>query len=139
MELLLNILWLALAVPAVWIWRRKPAHASGPQWFGRWRPFLLLGCALLLLFPVVSATDDLHAMRPEMEESNASKRLLKQAGGSKSSVWTHLTGTFLAESVALPIGPENQLSGLVFIASVPSPEPAVLDQKDSRAPPAISL
>jgi len=139
MELLLNILWLALALPAVWIWQRIPAHASSPQWFGRWRPFLLLGCALVLLFPVVSATDDLHAMRPEMEESNASKRLLKQAAGSRSSVWTHLTGTFLVESGALPIGPDNQLSGLVFVAAAPSPEPAVFSQKNSRAPPAPGL
>jgi hypothetical protein len=139
MELLLNILWLSLTLPAVWIWRRKPAHASSPQRFGRWRPFLLLGCALVLLFPVVSATDDLHAMRPEMEESNASKRLLKQAGGSKSSGWTHLAGSFLAESAALPIGPENQFSGLVFVGSAPSPEPAAFNPKDSRAPPATSL
>lgn len=139
MELLLNILWLSLTLPAVWIWRQKPAHATSPQRFGRWRPFLLLGCALVLLFPVVSATDDLHAMRPEMEESNASKRLLKQASGAKTSGWTHPTGSALAESVAPPIGPDNQLSGLVFVAAAPSPEPAAFNQKDSRAPPATSL
>jgi hypothetical protein len=139
MELLLNILWLALAVPAVWIWRREPAHASGPQRFGRGRPFLLLGCALVLLFPVVSATDDLHAMRSEMEESNASKRVLKQASGTKTTVWTHPTGTFLSESVTLPIGRDNQLCGIVCVAPASSPEPAIFSQKNSRAPPAISL
>jgi len=28
-----------------------------------------LGCVLILLFPVVSATDDLQAMQPDMEEA----------------------------------------------------------------------
>ncbi|HYA23235.1 MAG TPA: hypothetical protein VEF05_03690 [Terriglobales bacterium] len=139
MELLLNILWLALAVPAVWIWRRKPAQASSPRRFVHWRPYVLLGCALILLFPVVSATDDLHAMRPEMEESNASKRVLKQAGGAKTSAWTHPTGAFLSESVAVPVGRDDQLRGLVCVPSTPSPELATFNQKDSRAPPATSL
>jgi hypothetical protein len=40
---------------------------------------------LMLLFPVVSATDDLHAMRPEIEESNRSKHISRQAGDSSSS------------------------------------------------------
>lgn len=139
MELLLNIVWLALAVPALWIWRRKPAHTSTPQRFGRGRPYLLLGCALVLLFPVVSATDDLHAMRPEMEESNASKRLLKHAGASKTSAWTHLTGSFLPETAATQLGRDDQFCGAVFGASLPLLECPTFSQKDSRAPPSTIL
>jgi hypothetical protein len=41
-----------------------------------------LGCALILLFPVISATDDLHAMRVEMDES--SKRNVRHAFNDKS-------------------------------------------------------
>jgi len=139
MELLLNIIWLALTVPAFWIWRWKPALANSPQRFGRWRPYLLLGCALVLLFPVVSATDDLNAMRPEMEESSASKRLLKQAGAAKTMVWTHLTGSFLPETAALPSGHEDQFCGIVSGAVVPALECPAFDPKDSRAPPATIL
>jgi len=81
MELLLNLAWLLLAMPAYWLWRRtdqQPARSS-------LQCLLTLGCALVLLFPVVSATDDLHAMRPEMEESSPTKRALKHTGGDKVS------------------------------------------------------
>jgi hypothetical protein len=138
MELLLNILWLALAVPAIWVWRRRPAYAA-TAWFGSWRPVLLLGCALILLFPVISATDDLHAMRPEMEESSASKRLLKQAGSAKASAWTHSTSTFLVESPAESSCRDNRVCGLSWIPSARSPKPVIFSRKDSRAPPAMSL
>lgn len=40
---------------------------------------------LVVLFPVISATDDLHAMRTEMEESPAGKRSVCQKSGEKSS------------------------------------------------------
>lgn len=139
MELLLNIIWLALTVPAFWIWRRKPAHADSRQRFGRWRPYLLLGCALVLLFPVVSATDDLNAMRPEMEESNASKRLLKQAGATKTTVSTHLTGSFLLETAVLPLGHDDQFCSIVFGTVVPVRKCFACDRKASRAPPAAIL
>ena len=68
MELTLNLLWLLLAVPAIWIWR-GPRTDSAPDLGQSMRRLLLLGCVLIVLFPVVSATDDLQAMRPEMEES----------------------------------------------------------------------
>lgn len=77
MELLLNLTWLLLGVPACWLWRRTDRRAGSLQCL------LTLACALVLLFPVVSATDDLHAMRPEMEESSPTKRALKQGSGEK--------------------------------------------------------
>jgi len=40
---------------------------------------------LVILFPVISATDDLRAMRTEMEESPAGKRSVCQKSGEKSS------------------------------------------------------
>ena len=138
MELLLNIVWVALALPAVWMWQRMPARPKQPLRFGRWHPFLLLGCALVLLFPVVSATDDLQAMRPEMEESSSS-RVFKQSVGTKSSAWTHLTGSLPSQLIALSLSRNDDLCGMVFFASAPLPEPAFFGPKTSRAPPADSL
>src|SRR3984957_11434385 len=88
MELLLNLAWILLAVPAYWLWRRdlgaRPARrVSGLQCL------LALGCALVLLFPVISATDKLHAMRAEMEDSAISKRAVRQAGSEKASGWVN--------------------------------------------------
>ena len=75
MELFLNLCWLALLLPAYSLWRRR-------TWSGRSRHASLvfictLGCVLVLLFPVISASDDLHAIGQEMEES---KRTLHHGG-----------------------------------------------------------
>ena len=79
MELLLNLLWLLLVMPAVWIWRRQCGN------LGSLRCLLVLGCGAFLLFPVVSATDDLQAMRPEIVESGPLKSTLKQGTAEKSA------------------------------------------------------
>ena len=85
MELLLNLAWLLLALPAFWLWRgsrtARAAASSAPL-----QCLLALACMLVILFPVVSATDDLRAMRTEMEESPASKRAIRQASHDKTSV-----------------------------------------------------
>jgi len=83
MELLLNLAWLLLAVPAYWLWRGSCAQRK----FSSLQCLLALGCMLVILFPVISATDDLRAMRTEMEESPVSKRTLRQASGDKG-VWS---------------------------------------------------
>jgi hypothetical protein len=83
MELLLNLVWLLLALPAWWLWRGRRSAGN----FSSWQCLLALGCLLVILFPVVSATDDLRAMRAEMEESPASKRSVRQAANDKPSVW----------------------------------------------------
>src|SRR5450755_742549 len=83
MELLLNLAWLLLAVPACWVWcDRKPSREVSSL-----HCLLALGCMLVVLFPVVSATDDLRAMRAEMEESQDGKRSIRQAGNAKLSAW----------------------------------------------------
>jgi hypothetical protein len=61
MELVLNILWvlIALASFGLWrtVWRRQPRHAHhGP--LEEWTAF---ACVLIFLFFAVSLSDDLHA------------------------------------------------------------------------------
>ena len=86
MELLLNLAWLLLALPAFWLWGTTRSIPRGRK-FSALQCLLALGCMLVILFPVVSATDDLHAMRSEMEESPASKRAIRHASQDKTSVW----------------------------------------------------
>src|ERR1700693_1840833 len=86
MELLLNLTWLLLALPAFWLWRRSGGSRS-VRGVTSLQCLLALGCALVLLFPVISASDDLHAMRAEMEDSSVSKRTVRQAGSDKNSAW----------------------------------------------------
>jgi hypothetical protein len=84
-ELLLNLAWLLLAIPAYLLWRNS-TPGNRRHRFSSLQCLLALGCALVLLFPVISATDDLHAMRAEMEESPASKRNILHASAEKNPV-----------------------------------------------------
>src|SRR5277367_2491761 len=88
MELLLNLAWMLLALPAYWLWRR----GAGSRGVSALQGLLALGCVLVLLFPVISASDDLHAMRAEMEDSSISKRTVRQASGDKHSACNRLQG-----------------------------------------------
>lgn len=83
MELALNLAWLLLALPAYWLWRRS----RGTRGMTSLQCLLALGCALVLLFPVISATDDLHAMRAELEDAATSKRTVRQAGSDRNAGW----------------------------------------------------
>jgi hypothetical protein len=85
MELLLNLAWLLLALPAWWMWR-SGGHAHNK--FSSQQRLLTLGCLLVVLFPVISATDDLHVMRAEIEESPAGKRDFRSFTGEKASPWS---------------------------------------------------
>ena len=132
MELLLNILWLMLALPAVLVWRRESASAQGAG--KRCRSFVLLGCLLALLFPVVSATDDLHPVSAELEESGPFKRIVKQSPGVKTPAWSY-DGGGAARLDVVSSQQENKAFGAV------SEDPPVLPRQspvrtiDGRAPP----
>lgn len=84
MELLLNLAWLLLALPAYWLWRDCRASQSRKRFSSR-QCLLALGCALVVLFPVISATDDLHALCAAVEESPISKRGVRQASSEKAA------------------------------------------------------
>lgn len=71
MELLLNLIWIALAIGSFVIFTRR--HQSTGDGSVDWRSRLALACVLLLLFPVISASDDLHPTQALMEE--ATKRI----------------------------------------------------------------
>jgi hypothetical protein len=84
MELLLNLAWLLLALPAYWLWHDSRIVPAARK-FTALQCLLALGCMLVVLFPVVSATDDLRAMRAEMEESPTNKRSIGQSGSQNPS------------------------------------------------------
>lgn len=72
-ELFLNALWLAiaLAATALWLTSRTTARTRRKTVAGA----VALACIAILLFPVISATDDLHAMQAAAEEPNTGKKL----------------------------------------------------------------
>ena len=72
MELFLNLCWLTLLLPAYLLWRQRVS--SEPWTRASFVIICTLGCALVLLFPVISASDDLHAIGQAIEESERSFR-----------------------------------------------------------------
>jgi len=78
MELLLNLIWTALALSVLFAYvstRRSSALiARVPCMKG----LLALACGLVLLFPIISASDDLHPVQAVMED--ASKRVQQAVG-----------------------------------------------------------
>lgn len=73
MELLLNLIWISLA-PVAFFWFLRGRRVSGQlDRVPYHKPLVALFCVLVLLFPVVSASDDLHPTQVILEE--ASKRV----------------------------------------------------------------
>jgi hypothetical protein len=134
MELLLNLAWLLLALPAYWLWRRSAGSRLARE-VNSLQCLLALGCTLVLLFPVISASDDLHTMRAEMEDSSVSKRTVRQAGSDKNSAWINrLQGppAMLASAVRL-LTPEVGLLEVSVTRGSPLASPCIF--RGGRAPP----
>jgi len=133
MELLLNLAWLLLALPAFWLWCKR--HST--RRFSSLQALLALTCLLVILFPIVSATDDLRAMRAEMEELPVSKRALRQASTERSSLSAMRTPAVTVSCFAL----SRSLSEfwLQFDAPVASSLAGSHAEHPSRAPPAALL
>jgi hypothetical protein len=137
MELLLNLLWLALALPAVLIWRHDLASTRSPGRFCRFRSLVLLSCLLALLFPIVSATDDLHPIRAEIEESSPSKRVVKQSAGSQFPVWNHAGAPPAQLLQVAEFRNKSEMLGLVSTYLPDIPERVSASTIDGRAPPIL--
>jgi len=134
MELFLNLCWLSLLLPAFLLWRQRAGSDRARRGLAL-RPIVFLGalgCALILLFPVISASDDLHAMRPEMEESERACRDANRCAGTVHALH-HASQTVLPASAYL-IQEFAQIGAVLPFAPQPiaifsTPAPA------GRAPP----
>jgi hypothetical protein len=135
MELLLNLAWLLLALPAFWLWRgRKSARG-----FSSLQCLLVLGCLLVILFPVISATDDLCAMKTEMEESQPSKRAFRIAGGDKAGLWNTAVDNPATVSSSTQLYCASDESWRLISSPCLITPLAPVFERPSRAPPASFL
>jgi hypothetical protein len=135
MELLLNLLWLTLVVPAFLIWRRHSRAEKSFLCKSSFRGILLLGCLLVFLFPVVSATDDLHPLHNEIEESNPSRRTVKQAQTSQAPDWSGFGSPPASLVEIASFRPESSICGSVTDHLPVLPVPVFSGIRSCRAPP----
>jgi hypothetical protein len=139
METFLNLVWLAVTVAAVWLWRYRWTESRQHPTHSRRMEVIAIICVLALLFPVISLTDDLH---PDMVPADtvSSKRnhaLLvahgSQAGHSKSFLNAH---SFFAILSLAPSQFEFAFAGLVPSGEVP-PSHFLSAPGSGRSPPSL--
>jgi hypothetical protein len=131
MELLLNLCWLTLLLPAYTLWRQRISSSRSAR--GSLIFVCTLGCVLVLLFPVISASDDLHAIGQAMEESKHSLRHGGHCACSLHSV-THSSQLALPASASAKVAFEQ--IGTVLSFSPYSLATFFASRPNGRAPPA---
>ena len=119
MELLLNLLWVATALAAFSVFMRKDTATCQLPEVPYRKALLALACVLVLLFPFVSASDDLHPTQAVLED--ATKRMQQaiapiqhvEAGSFTAMLPTvfviDLMFALVASRAGLPIATEARL------------------------------
>lgn len=138
LELFTNLLWVLLGIPAWFLWRRERGNPASGRWFQAAGPAVVLGAALVLLFPFVSATDDIHAIGSELEESTSTIRR-SVVDGRHGRALTGGNHAFLAHRAHAALHqPSLNVIGMVWVSSPATPHNPVFSQHSGRAPPFLS-
>jgi hypothetical protein len=77
MELTLNLVWLCVAIVGLKLLCGSLSRSDAPsdRSTSQWRKIVAMSCALVILFFVISMTDDLHDQEILVEESKSSRIL----------------------------------------------------------------
>lgn len=136
MEAIINMVWLFVAVGAFSFFalrrsRPKAACQSRRQTLGG---LVALACALIILFPIISPTDDLQAQEPMLEE--CSRPLLKLG---KAAQGPPNTGKHVPQLATVPqdhsFGNSIQTLGKVVLQQAQIPPLTLARASAGRAPP----
>ncbi len=141
MELALNAFWLLVALASFLLWwRRKPHAARGRrQLCDSLRRLATLACALALLFPVISVTDDLHGEQPLAEDSSTSQRVLKRwAGSQDSSNHDPLASSPPYSGLRQPYLLDKGALGWILLSLAPPSLSGLAHSFEGRAPPLLA-
>jgi hypothetical protein len=132
MDLVLNLVWVMLALASFVAWRKH--SCTGPR--ARVVTSLLaLGCLLILIFPVISASDDLHYSELAAEDATSSRKILQALQVEKAPTQAvHLSAPAIAvQPLSAPILRELSL----LTSNNHTCSPVLLNHSlPDRAPPA---
>ena len=138
MEISLNLLWfsVALVFTSVWIFRWRPASRACAL-----SGAIALSCALILLFPSVSLTDDLHPQIIAFDAA-AGKRIMSQLILSRRVPHRSAAGLELPAHAMVAMAPNVLSPGLFAIGSVVAGKIPVRSKTDRTSqsglsPPAV--
>lgn len=133
MELLLNLVWLAIAATAFFSWARWRRISSSRAVPPMLRGLLVVSCILLLLLPVISITDDLGQM-PTLAEGNRLQDVLKASELRGIHIFSAIMPAIL-----LPLRAKSRTVTRNFFSEVPVPIQEILwsPSFDKRPPPSL--
>jgi hypothetical protein len=137
MELLLNLAWVLVAIAAVVLWLRPKRRGLSAGRVSLFLQSVALACALAVLFPAISATDDLHAAQLAVEAQDVARKVLRSMNtvSSSSAVdWLHFLPAFLL--LAVMMAPCHRFVRTVSECSLFVLEAVSFSSLISRAPPA---
>lgn len=137
MELFLNLLWLVVAAVGlckVWLDSRAGRFTARHSTF---TALLTVGCLLILLFPIISASDDLHGDQALAEDA------LKRVGHSFASLqqvkqFSH-SWLFLCLLSLLPLFSLAQGQSWKSAATTADSAEGHRSVRPGRAPPKLSV
>ena len=101
----------------------------------RSRAFVLTGCLLALVFPVVSASDDLNALRTEMEEGKSSDPSIKKSTSHHLPILGSDNPRFATAGRVGLVPPEWDSREQISEYSCGPSQQALATNTGSRAPP----
>ena len=136
MEVLLNLAWLLVATGAIVLWLRQSGRTASTGRRGLLLQSVALACALAVLFPAISATDDLHATQLAVEASDVARKALRSMNtvSSSSAVdWLHFLPALLL--LAVMTAPQRRYIHSAKAVFVSTLDASLLSFLISRAPP----
>jgi hypothetical protein len=140
MELFFNLLWLLIALASFAQWRRvvRLRHAARSRVKAA-LPLVALVCALAILFPSISVTDNLHPGLFTTEDGSRSRRAMAAMAGAAHAAMGHPSQASPPALITSPVQPykfESAVAKLYFATC--SALPATLARSlPSRAPPSL--
>jgi hypothetical protein len=136
-ENLLNLSWLFLVVASLIWWHVHWSTRQGER--GRRESLLsllALSCLLMLLFPVISLTDDLQEIPALVEYATSSPQLAKNSKSVLASLESRKrSDSFTFANQTPPLSLPAAFVGWVVPAFTPSHQSAPRRQVQGRAPP----
>ncbi len=137
MELALNLCWLAVVVVTYLLWLRRPSYRGRPLRCSRegMTALLVLAAILVLVFPIISISDDVRAAREFLEEPTSDQVLAKSSEIQKRAPLGELPTPVAA--LAHSEGQAGHLPtlGFVHVTDLPSHDTHPVRPACGRSPP----
>lgn len=135
METLFNLLWAAISLLMLGVWLVRTAHEIDPVRHSIGVQLVVLALLIIILLPVVSLTDDLHATALLAESDHVLRRVDLQAVGDLA---LHLLSVAIAVVTLLNISPRSRtVAWLSFPANKAASSTGYLRILGTRPPPAV--